>query len=409
MNIGESILLAFDAVRHNKLRAILTLLSISIGVFAIVGAGTLVSSINGVVEDQMAELGETSFFIYRVPAIQMGNAWRKYRKRKAVTFTQYRELKRQLTLADWVAGSSKTGGYTVKADNFESDPNVILVGGDENYFKLINAGLTAGRPLFSEDINNNRNVAIIGNDIVVKCFPNTNPLGKKIKIKNQEFTVIGIQDILGAVLGQSQDNLVVIPITRFLANYTNFWEESVTITVKAVSKAKMDDAIDEATGAMRTIRNNKPWQENDFEIETNESLSQQFAGLTGFLTYFGFFSGAIALIAAGVGIMNIMLVSVKERTREIGIRKAVGAKNFWILSQFIIETITLCQLGGWIGIIFGIIGSSIFTMLLGMKLSMPWDWVIGALLICTFLGIVSGAYPAWKAAKLDPIDALRYE
>ena len=339
----------------------------------------------------------------------MGNSWRKYMKRKPITYTIAKELKNKLTLAEFVCSIGKSPGYKVRAGNFETDPDVVIVGSDENLLTVNNVSLKEGRPLTQEDVNMNRKVAIIGNDIVVKIFPNISPIGQRIAIKNQQFEVIGVIQPKGAILGQSQDNYIVIPITQFLTYYVSFWSESLTLTIKVLNEVPISDAMDETIGALRTIRNVKPWQENDFELETNESISEQFAGLTGFLSYFGFFCGGIALLAAGVGIMNIMLVSVKERTREIGIRKAVGAKRYWILLQFIIETITLCQIGGLIGILMGIVASAALGSLIGLKLFMPWDWVILSICICTLLGIVSGAYPAWRAAKLDPIDALRYE
>jgi putative ABC transport system permease protein len=167
--------------------------------------------------------------------------------------------------------------------------------------------------------------------------------------------------------------------------------------------------IDEAIGILRGIRGDQPWELNSFELETNETISLQFASLTGYLSIFGFTTGIIALIAAGIGIMNIMLVTIKERTREIGLRKAVGAKRRWIMYQFIIETITLCQIGGALGIALGLVLSSLFGKLLGLTLVIPTDWILYSILICTFLGLIFGAYPAMKASRLDPIEALRYE
>jgi putative ABC transport system permease protein len=409
MNISESIWLALESIKVNKLRSSLTLLSVSIGVFAIIGAGSLVDSINSSVTSELSAMGQSTFYIYKMPGIQMGNTWRKYRKRKPITYSIVKELKKKMTTAKLVSSISKSFGNTVKSSLFETDPDVNLFGADEYYLELYNTTLQSGRPFTAEDLSFNRNVAIIGNDVVLKIFPNVSPLGQKIKIKNQSFTVIGVLESKGAIMGQSQDNVVLIPVPQFLTYYASFWEESLTISIKAESKETLEKSIDEAIGIMRGIRNLKPWQENDFEVETNETIAEQFASFTGFLTYFGFFSGAIALIAAGVGIMNIMLVSVKERTREIGIRKAIGAKKSWILLQFIIETITLCQIGGLIGMLLGTAGSAFFGTLMSIKLSMPWNWVIISVVICTVLGIISGAYPAWKAAKLDPIDALRYE
>jgi len=409
MNVIESIILAFDSVRVNKLRAILTLLSIAIGVFAIVGAGTLVQSINNAVTGEMAALGENMFSIFRVPRIQTGHTWRKYSQRKPITYSQYMDFKNNLDIAKAVSSQSTSSGYTVQYGNQATDPDVTLIGTDENHLMITNTNLTAGRPITAQDIELNRKVALIGNDIVVKVFANITPIGKKIKIGNNYFTVIGILEEKGAILGQSQDNKVIIPISQFLRYYANMWDESLDISIMAHSQIALQPTIDEAIGQMRAIRNVKPWQDNDFELETNESISDQFASLTGYLSYFGLFSGAIALIAAGVGIMNIMLVSVKERTREIGIRKAVGAKRFWILLQFIIETITLCQIGGFIGIGLGVLGGLMLANSINISLTFPIDWVVISIVICTILGVVSGSYPAWKAATLDPIDALRYE
>jgi putative ABC transport system permease protein len=409
MNVFESIMLAFDSVRVNKLRASLTLLSIAIGVFAIVGAGTLVQSINNAVTGEMAALGENMFSIYRIPKIQTGNTWRKYRKRKPINYSQYIDFKNKLTIAKAVSSQSESSGHTVQYAGMATDPNVSLIGTDENHFLITNTNIVEGRPLTTQDIDLNRKVALIGNDVVIKVFPSVSPLGKKIKIGNNQYTVIGILEEKGAILGQSQDNKVIIPISQFLRYYASRWEESLDISVMAYNREALMPTIDEAIGLMRSIRDVQPWQENDFELETNESITEQFASFTGYLSYFGLFSGAIALIAAGVGIMNIMLVSVKERTREIGIRKAVGAKRFWILLQFIIETITLCQIGGFIGIGLGVLGGFMLANTIDITLSFPMDWVIISIVICTVLGVISGSYPAWKAATLDPIDALRYE
>lgn len=409
MNISESILLAIDSVRKNKLRAILTLLSISIGVFAIIGAGTLVSSMDNAVTNEMASLGENTFIIKRIPSVQMGNSWRKYRRRRMITYSVYKDFRKQMTTSNLISAESSSGGHVIKAGSHSTDPDVSLTGADEYYFVNNNISVDQGRAFTAEDITFNRNVAIIGNDILVKVFPNENPIGKRIAIQNQSFTIIGILETKGAVLGQSQDNQVIVPISKFLKHYASWWSQSVTISIKALSKELLEPTVDEAIGVMRTIRKQKPWEDNSFEVETNESIAEQFKNFTSFLSIFGVVSGVIALIAAGVGIMNIMLVSVKERTREIGIRKAIGAKRAWILAQFIIETITLCQLGGAVGIVMGIAAGNALGKMLGMNIVFPLDWVILGIVVCTVLGVVAGSYPAWKAAKLDPIDALRYE
>ncbi|MFA7625492.1 MAG: ABC transporter permease, partial [Candidatus Kapaibacterium sp.] len=396
MNLFESIIIAIDSIRVNKLRAGLTLLSISIGVFAIIVAMGLVRSINTTVTDQMAALGENTFSIFRVPKIQFGgNAWRMYRNRKPITYRQVQEFKKYMTSAFAISAFSSSSAHTIKYINNETNPNVSLSGTDADYFITNNVNIAQGRPFYNGDIEFNRNVAIIGNDVALLLFPSTDPLGKDISIGKQKFTVVGVTEAKGAMLGNSQDNYVIIPLTQFLKYYSERWEESLEISVKANGKQALPFVIDESIGVLRGIRDVQPWEMNSFELETNESLATQFESITGFLSIFGFITGFIALIAAGIGIMNIMLVTIKERTREIGIRKAIGARKSWIMTQFITETITLSQIGGFIGIAMGLLLAAIFSNLLGLSISIPIDWIIYSILICTALGVIFGAYPAW--------------
>ncbi|ROL59880.1 FtsX-like permease family protein [Bacteroidetes/Chlorobi group bacterium MS-B_bin-24] len=409
MDFTESIYQAIDSIRTNKLRTFLTLLSIAIGVFALIVAGTLINSFEKAVLAQLEEIGETTFWIQRLPSIQTGNTWYKYRQRKPITYRQYKELVRMTNSTPWISAHSYTFGMTINAGNLSTDPDVYVTGADPNFFITNSIDVEFGRTFIEEDIDYNRNVAIIGNDIVVKIFPNVNPLGKEISIKNQKYTVIGILKTRGALLGQSKDNMVIIPITNFLKYFASPWEESLQITVKAISKEMLQATMDEVIGNMRVIRNVKPWEANTFELETNETISQQFGSFVNFLSIFGFISGGFALVAAGVGIMNIMLVAVKERTREIGIRKAVGARRRWILWQFILEAITLSQIGGLFGIIFGVLGGYLLGNAIKLPLFFPVPWVVLSIIVCTILGIAFGTYPAYRAANLDPIEALRYE
>lgn len=409
MNFTESISQALESVKANKLRAGLTLLSISIGVFAIIFAGGVINSIDNTVTGEMSAMGENSFMIKRMPSIQMGGpTWFKYSKRKIINSKQLRELKKSVNSTPFISGEISDVGYVIKTPNFETDPDVTVIGGDELYFNLNNLDISEGRPITELDVNSTRNVAVIGKDIIVKIFPNTNPIGKKVTLQGQKYEVVGIIKERGAMLGRSQDNLMIIPLTSYMKYHSSLWE-SISIKVKAIDRLSLPYTIDEVVGSLRSIRNQKPWQENTFEVETNESITEQFSVFTTTLSYFGIFAGGFALLAAGIGIMNIMLVTVKERTREIGIRKAVGAKKSWILSQFIIETITLCQIGGAIGIVLGVIASFAVSMIIGLEIQLPFDWIFISILICTILGLVFGAFPAYKAAKLDPIESLRYE
>jgi putative ABC transport system permease protein len=407
--ILDTIRQSFDSIRSQKLRAFFTLLSITIGVFAIMFSGSLVNTINQTVSNQIESLGQNVFYIFRVPQMSMGHDWWKYKKRPKITLKQYNELGEKMGPEILVSGFAKSMGFMVKANNLESDPNVVMCGVDANYFLTSNYDVDKGRALIPADIEFNKNFVLIGNDIIVKVFPKSNPIGKQIRINNRPFTVIGTLKKKGSMFGQSQDNLVLLPISYYINYYSSEWEQDLAVFIKAPNRFELTSVIDEAVGNMRVIRNLKPWQENNFEVETNESITEQFAGFTGFLSYFGFFCGLIALIAAGVGITNIMLITVKERTREIGIRKAVGAKKRWIVFHFISETIVLTLLGGTIGIVLGVVVGGLLGVLLGLSFTVSVKWVLLGFGISILLGLISGVYPAYRAASLDPVEALRYE
>lgn len=410
MNIWESILIALSSVRTNKIRAGLTLLSISIGVFTIVTIGAMVNALENTVSTEMSNMGEHSFSVTRIPQIQLGpGEWRKYMKRKPISYSEVKDFASRMTTTNLISYHSSNDGLLVKHSTYQTNPDVSVIGCNEMYFVTNSINVTEGRPFSQADIDFNKNVAIIGNDIVKALFPFSNPLGQEISIKGQKFNVVGILEEKGAVLGRSQDNQVIVPVTYFLKNFAEHWQESLSITVRAYSAEALMPTLDEAIGILRTLRNVKPWEDNSFEIATNESLSEQFSSLTQYLGFFAIIIGGLALLAAGIGIMNIMLVSVKERTREIGIRKAVGAKKRWIMMQFIVETITLSELGALLGIAIGLGLTSLFASQLGLKLVLPVNWIILSIVFCSVIGLIFGLYPAYKAASLDPIDALRYE
>jgi putative ABC transport system permease protein len=415
MNILESILLAFDAVRSQKLRSGLTLLSIGIGVFGIISATSIMGALQQAVNGQLADLGENSLLIQRTPSINFGTNWAKMRRRKNITYQQAKEFRDKMTSTNLITISNTAPGYTIKAGQESSNPDVSLIGIDDLYFAVNAVSVSAGRPITGSEVNTSRPVAIIGQDIVATLFPATDPLGQLITIKSQKFSVVGVLEPKGGVMGQSQDNRVLIPITVFNKYYTWEWDASVDVAVKAANSMMIPITVDEATGIMRSLRNVKPWEENNFELDTNDALTGQFSGFTTALLVVAWISGLGALVAAGIGIMNMMLVSVKERTREIGVRKALGARKRWIVQQFLIESITLCQLGGLTGMLGGIAASWGVTELLRsfnmptIAFVFPTGTVVFSVVICTVIGIGFGLYPAWRAANLDPIEALRYE
>ena len=414
MNALESISIAIDAVRSQKLRSSLTLLSIGIGVFAIIASTSIMNTLQQAVNGQLADLGENSILIQRTPTINFGTNWAKMRKRKNITYAQAQQFRDRMTTTQLISISNESPAYTIKAGLESTNPDVSLIGIDDQYFAVNAITIGEGRSFIESEVILNRRAAIIGTDVVRALFGQGSALGKTITIKNQEFDVIGILESRGGVLGQSQDNRVLIPITVFNRYYTSEWDASVDISVKAESKLTLESTFDEAVGVMRALRSVKPWDENNFEIDTNDAITGQFSGFSSALLIVAWISGLGALVAAGIGIMNMMLVSVRERTREIGVRKALGARKRWIVRQFLIESITLCQLGGLTGMIGGLGSSWAVTEILrgtmpNITYVMPWGTVVFSIVICTVIGIGFGLYPAWRAATLDPIEALRYE
>jgi len=415
MNIGESIGMAWDSVRSNKLRSAFTLLSVSIGVFAIVASSGITNALNTALGSQLSDLGEHSLLIQRTPSMEFGNSWRKYAKRKPISYEQAQDFRDRMTLTNLVSISNTAPGYVIKANDDATDPDVSLIGVDDLYFSVNAVGIASGRAFTEQDVQLNETSAIVGNDVVVKLFSNVDPIGQTIAIKNQNFRIVGVLEQKGGLMGQSQDNRVLIPISLFVKYYTMWWDASVDISVKAFSRDALPATADEAIGIMRMLREVKPGEDNNFEIDTNEALSSQFANLTVAIAALAWISGLIALVVAGIGIMNMMLVSVKERTREIGVRKALGARRSWILQQFLVEGIAIGQFGAIAGVVLGSLTTLAVTFLIksngmqSLSYTLPWFAIVFSVVSCTVIGLISGIYPAYKAASLDPIEALRYE
>ncbi len=403
----EILRLAFSALYANKLRSSLTILGISVGVFSVIGVMTVIAGLRGQVEANLTVLGSASFQISKW-TFDFGNANDRFRNRRDITYPMADRFKELMGDGARINLTIGRGGMRVINGDRKTNPNTRLIGTDENYSTAFNYEVALGRNLSSEDVALGRPICVIGDDVAKVIFPNENPLGKLIRINGQNYTVAGQFVPKGTSFGRSQDDLVVTPITRFLAIYGRA-RRSIGISVQAPSQAELAVTQDKAIGIMRLVRELEPEDGNDFEILTNEALIASFNKIADVISIGAFVISAIALLAAGVGVMNIMLVSVTERTKEIGVRKSIGARRSNILMQFLIEAVALSMTGGLAGVAIGVLGGSVVAVYMNGALVMPWGWVATGLLVCGGIGVGFGFYPAWKAAQLDPIEALRHE
>jgi putative ABC transport system permease protein len=408
MLLGEIIAQALRAIRANKLRSALTLLGVVVGVFSIIGVMTAVRVLQNSIESGLSVLGTHTFQIQKFPAIMMSHGqWQKYRNRKNITLAQARQVEERITTAQYVGIEASRWGLTVQYRSLKTNPNVGLYGITPNGIPTNNLTVKEGRGLNDAEDRLADRVAVLGNDVVKKLFPMGGALGSEVRIQNEPFRVIGTFESKGAAFGGDSDNMVAIPLNTFLSLYGK--ERSLRILVKAKGPEVYDECVDEATLILRTARKVDPGKEDDFSIFSNDSLIETFNEFTLYVKLGIGFISFISLLAAGVGIMNIMLVSVTERTREIGLRKSIGARKSNILSQFIAEAIVLCQIGGIVGIGLGILGGNLAAVAFEIPPVFPVDWAFIGFALCAFIGLIFGVYPAWKAANLDPIEALRYE
>ena len=404
----ESFWMAIDAIRKNKLRSSLTLLGISIGVFSVIGVMTAIRTLESSIASGLNVFAANTFVIQKYPEWDFGRPDRKYRNRKNITIDQYKILKERAKLPLLV---SPADGISVRDVQYRGEKiknSVDLFGGDEGTIRFYNTFLSDGRNFIYDDIHYSRNVCVLGMDVVDQLFPFEDPIGKKIKINGLEYFVIGITERQGEAFGTSKDNYIGIPISTYLEKYSNQWS-SLRIHIESPSEKLYDKTMDEVIGHLRSIRKVPPEMDNDFEIVTNTAMIEQFSGFTKGIKIFALFVSVIALVVAGIGIMNIMLVSVTERIKEIGILKAIGATKKDILIQFLMEAVFLSEFGGIVGIILGVAGGNIVSLILNIPAVIPLDWTIIGLAVCSVIGIGFGIYPAWRAAQLDPIESLRFE
>ncbi len=408
MPLIEIVRMSLTALRTNKLRSILTIIGVTIGVFSVIGVMTALNVIQGSIESGLSFLGSNLFQFAKYPVISHSDPEEKYANRRNITLAEAREFERLMGgQANAICFKIFDGGKPASYGRVKVQ-GLTLVGTNEHFLVANSFTLGYGRNLSREDVDFARNVTVVGADIQEKLFPNETPIGKTIKVNEIPYQIIGVFAEKGSSFGQSQDRIVIVPITRFLGDFGHA-NRTVNIAVQSTSQATYNQTLDKAIGAMRAARGLKLGRDNDFEIYSNDTLVSAFAQVAETIRIGAFVVSVIALLAAGIGIMNIMLVSVTERTREIGVRKAIGARKNDIVKQFLLEAIVLSELGGLAGILLGVAGGNGVAIWLDIAMVFPWGWALTGLIVCSLIGTGFGWYPAFKAARLDPIEALRYE
>jgi len=408
MSGGEIVRMALRALRTNRMRSILTMLGVAIGVFSVIGVMTALSVIQVSIENGLSFLGSNLFQFAKYPVMSNGNDNAKYANRRNISLAEANEFKRLMEgQANAICFKVFDGGKPASYDRKKLQ-GLTLIGTNENFLIANSFTIAYGRNLSPEDVDLARAVVVVGKDVETKLFPNQSPIGKTIKINDKPYQIIGVLDTKGQAFGQSDDRNMLVPITKYFADF-GWVNRTVNIAIQATSQQTYNQTFDKAIGAMRVARGLKLGQDNDFEIYSNDTLVGAFHQVADVISAGALVVSAIALLAAGIGIMNIMLVSVTERTREIGLRKAIGARKKDIVRQFLLEAIVLSEMGGIAGIITGVVGGNGIALKFDIPMIFPWFWAGTGLIVCSLIGIGFGWFPAWKAAQLHPIEALRYE
>jgi len=409
--VRENIRIAFDSIKSQLLRTILTVLIIAIGITALVGILSAVSALENTISSDFSSMGSNTFNIQRYEFnTQSRGRGEKQKINPIISYRNVKAFEDEYTYPGTKTSVSFTGTRSaeVKYENKKTDPEVTVIGVNEHFIQNSGLKLDAGRELNFFDVQNNSNLCVIGSDLVKALFPDDNPIGKIISVRGVKFNVIGTLESKGATFGNNQDLRVIIPIQNARSVFT-LPNINYQISVMVDKKDMLEGAQDEAIQTFRNIRGLNPVQENDFGLERSDDLINRIGDITKYLYYAAWIISIITILGSSIALMNILFVSVTERTREIGVRKALGAKKKTIAFQFFMEAIIIGQLGGIIGIIFGVLIGMLVSNLADFQFSTPWLAMIWAFTIAFIVAVISGLIPALKAAKLDPIESLRYE
>lgn len=410
VEIKDGVLLALAAIKENKLRAGLTILGVLIGVAAVIGMASMIAGLNKLVTQEIENMGSNVIYVTKfAPFVDHDQLTEEERNRKPIDFEVVEAIRDLCSSIDAVAPRiyyRRMQGTVVKyRDNQGNDPEFF--GTTPDYQKVGNRFVEKGRFISSLDVERRTTVCVLGSDVAEALFPNDDPIGKDIRVNSRQFTVIGVMEKKKPFLGDSENNFVIIPFSTFVKYHP--WQKNIFVQTRAVNQAEIPQAIEQIRAVMRQIRGIPPDKPDDFAIWTQESLKEKINEITQYIYIAMIVISSVGLMVGGVGVMNIMLVSVTERTREIGVRKAIGARRVNILIQFLTEAVTLSGSGGIMGIIFGILIAVLINLIFSMPFTVSMLWIFIGFTVSVSVGLVAGIYPAYKAARVDPIISLRYE
>jgi putative ABC transport system permease protein len=412
MNLKENISEGLRSVKANLLRSVLTAFIITLGITALVGILTTIDGMQNSVDQSFEGLGANTFDI-KIETNQGRRRGISDKENPPIVFREAKKYKEKISASNKAIVSistTVTGAGQAKYQSLKTNPNTLLMGVDENYLTIKGYKIQRGRNINQNDQLITSNVAILGNELAVKLFPKESPLNKDIHIIDQKFKIIGVLEKKGSITGGGDDRVMLIPLETGRQNDIN-GKFTYDITTSLPEGDDFEFVVGEATSIMRQVRKDPVGTKDSFKIERSDAIAKDFEEVTGFLRIGGFVISFITLLGASIALMNIMMVSVTERTREIGIRKALGASPSKIRTQFLLEAIVICLIGGIAGIVLGITVGNLVSKLISTdsQFIIPWIWIFLGFIVCVSVGLFSGFYPAYKASKLDPIESLRYE